>query len=784
LGIGANAAIFSVVDGVLLRELPFPEADRLVEVASTEVGGAKGPAGDGSFPASPPDFYDWRAQSTQGELAAYDRVSFNFRGSDVPERLQGARVSANLFRVLRVSPIIGRGLSAEEELRDRGRVAVLSYDLWQQSFGGAPSAIGKTIRLDAADYTVIGVMPAGFDFPIRTQRVQLWVPMTLPGDSAFQANRGAHSIGVVGRLQPGATVESLRNEVAAIAKRLAEQFPATNAQFSATARPLREALVGESRLALFVLAGAVGFLLLIACANVANLMLARATMRTKEVAIRTAVGASREDIVRQLLTESVILGLAGGALGLLLATWGTEVLVAAAPTALPRVHEIAVDWRVLAFTLGVSVLTGILFGLAPALHVVRDDLYATLKEGGRTSTGSGATHRVRSALVVGEVALSLVLLSGAGLLGTTLLRLQQVAPGFELANMLTAQVALPDGKYQQNAQVVAFYDRLLERVQALPGVEAAGAVSSLPLAGQNIGSAFNLEGEVVPEGGAAFLHSVDVDVVTPNYFRAAGMELKTGRGLTAQDDTASPYVIVINEAMARRYWPGQSPIGKRVSVGFFTDSLREVVGVVGDVRRSALDTPPGPAMYVPVHQNTLGSLFLAVRTRGNPSSLAPALRREVAALDPDLALSLVRPMEEVLSASITQRRFSTFLLTLFAGVALALSAVGIYGVMTSMVAQRTREIAVRMALGAKPRDVLRMIVGHGAALTLAGVVVGVAGALALARLLTGLLYGVEAGDPLTLVAVSLLLGGVALVASYVPARRATRVDPMEALRAE
>jgi putative ABC transport system permease protein len=778
LGIGANAAIFSVVNGVLLRSLPFPAADRLIAVT-----GEVRERGSEEGATSPPDFVDWRAQSTKADLAAYSRQTLSFRGADLPERLEAAVVSSNLFRVLRTAPALGRGFLPEEELPGHDRVAVLSNDLWQREFGGDRGILGKTIRLDATEYTVVGVMPSQFEFPIQAERTQLWVPLTLAGDSTFAQGRGNHFLHVVGRLASGATVAQAQAEVRAIAKRLEDQYPATNIGWSASVSPLQEQLVGGSRQTLLVLAGAVGFLLLIACANVANLMLARATMRAKEVAVRTALGAGRMRIVRQLLVESVILALLGGALGLLVASWGTDLLLSSAPTALPRVRDISVDWRVVGFTLVVSVLTGLLFGVVPALQVTRSDLHTTLKDTGRASTGPGSAHRVRSGLVIAEVALSLMLLAGAGLMGASLVRLQSVDPGFRTENVLTARIDLSNVKYQSNAPVVAFYDRLLERARTLPGVDAAGVVSALPLSGRNIAVGVNIEGERPPAPGA-FLHAEDFDIVSPDYFRVVGIPLRAGRAFTAHDDSTTPRVVVVNEAFAKKYWPNQSAVGKRLSVGFDVDSLREVVGVVGDVRRGTLDTPPNPAMYVPLRQDALGSLFLAVRTRGRPSQLASALRREVTALDPDLALSRVQPLEEVLSSSLSRRRFTASLLGIFAGVALALSAIGIFGVMTTMVTQRTREIGIRMALGAQPRDVRALVVRQGATLAGIGLVIGLVGAVVLSRLLTGLLYGVSASDPVTLAGVALLLGSVALAASYFPARRATRVDPLEALRSE
>jgi len=775
LGIGASAAIFSVVNGVLLKPLPFPDSERLIAYGSS-----RGKASMGAL--SGPDFVDLRAGVTSADLAAYDETSFSLRSGDAAVQLYGARASSNLFRVLGVTPLLGRGISPEDELPQRDREVVISYGAWQRLFNGDRKVVGKPVRLDATDYSVIGVMPKGFSFPIRSVEVDGWLPLTLAGDSSFAEQRGMHYLQAVGKLRQGATIAQAQSEIQMITNKLAELYPATNHDRLALVKGLQETLVTSARTSLFVLAGAVCCLLLIACANVANLMLARATLRSKEVAVRTALGASRSVILRQVLTESVLLAAVGGVFGLLLAVWGTDLLLAIAPRALPRVHDIGLDWRVLLFTALVTVGTGILFGLMPAIQLSSDDLNGTLKEGGRSVTGPGSSNRTRSALVIAEVALSLILLAGAGLLSATLLRLQKVDAGFDPANVLTAATSLPQSKYMTDAQQLAFYDLLLDKVRAIPGVISAAGVSILPLSGNNMMIGFSLEGE--PRGdGIAPSHGEMLDVVTPDFFTTMRIPLKAGRVFTASEDSA-PLVVIVNEAFARKYWPGQNPIGKRASIGYNSDSLRTVVGVVGNVRRTALDEEPAPAMYLPLRQAAYNELTLVVRTRDNATNVPAALTHDLAALDPDQTLGTVRPMRTVIATSLARQRFSASLLGIFAMIALALSAVGIFGVMTAMVTQRTRELAVRLALGAHPRRVLHLVLSHGATLAGIGIAIGLFGAFALSRVVAGMLYNVAPTDPFTLFSVSLLLAAVALLACYIPARRATRLDPIITLREE
>ncbi len=776
LGIGASAAIFSVVNGVLLKPLPFPDSERLFAYGTSRGKIERGPL-------SAPDFVDLRSQSTRADLAVYTDQSYTLRNNESAIQLRGAAISSNLFRVLGVSPVLGRAPSLEEELPKRGDVVVISYGVWQRLFNGERKIIDRKARIDAREYTVIGVMPKGFSYPVDgAPDVDVWVPLTLAGDSTFANSRGSHYLRGVGRLKRGVSLTEAGAELHAISVRLAQLYPGTNRDRLSGVKDLQESIVTGSRNSLLLLTGAVCCLLLIACANVANLMLARATLRSKEVAVRTAIGASRFVILQQVLTESVLLAAVGGIAGLLLAVWGTDLLLRLAPTALPRVHDVTLDWRVLAFTTITTIGTGLLFGFMPAIQLSSSDLNGTLKEGGRSVTGAAGGNRTRSALVITEVALSLMLLAGAGLLSATLLRLQKVDPGFDSTNVLTAETSLPESKYSTDAQQTAFYDLVLDKMRTIPGVIDAAAVSILPLSGNNMTISLVLEGE--PRGdGIPAAHGEMLDVVTPSFFSVMKIPLETGRLFAAQEDS-TPLVVIVNEALAKKYWPGQSAVGKRISVGYDSDSLREIVGVVGDVRRTALDEEPAPAIYLPHHQAAYPGLTLLVRTRDNATNVPAALLRELTALDPDQTLGIIRPMRTVLEGSLARQRFSASLLGTFAMMALALSAVGIFGVMSAMVTQRTRELAVRLALGAHPRQVLQLVLSHGATLAAIGIAIGLFGAFALSRVVAGMLYNVAPTDPLTLFSVSLLLAAVALSACYIPARRATRLDPIITLREE
>jgi putative ABC transport system permease protein len=787
LGIGANTAIFSVVNAVLLRPLPFDKPERLVMVW-----GSAPQLGFDVLPATAAESLEWREQNhVFDEVAAFKSWAWNMTGRGGPEQVWGARVSAGLFPALGVKPILGRTFSPEEDRVGGAKVIVMGHGLWQRSFGSDPSIIGKTVTLNNQSYTVVGVMPQGFKFPGGenmlsglqfSPKTELWEPMAFTEEEL--SNRGTHNLAVIARLKPEATIEQARSEMTSIAAHLAEQYPKYNKGIGIKLVPLHEQVVGDVRPALLILLGTVGFVLLIACANVANLLLARAASRQKEMAIRTALGASRLRVIRQLLTESVLLSLVGGAAGLLLALWGIDALGALIPENIPRANEIGVDARMLGFTLMISLLTGLIFGLAPSLQASKTDINESLKEGTRGASGGPHRNRFRSLLVVSEIALALVLLIGAGLLIRSFMRLQQVNPGFDPKNVVAMEIVLPfiaPSNYTEPQQQAAFFHQALERTQTLPGVQAAAVVSSLPLSGAFESTDIIIEGQPEPPSDQA--PQANYTMVSADYFRVMNIPLMKGRALTERDTKDSPGVVVVNETLARRYWPGEEAIGKRLTIGF-EKSAREVVGVVGDVRQNSLDVETPFAVYLPYQQFPYAGMTLVVRTQSEPASMAAGVRREVQAIDASLPVSNVRSMEEVISTSVSQRRFSMTLLGIFATIALLLSAVGIYGVMAYSVSERVHEIGIRIALGASSSDILRLVVGQGMMLTLMGVGVGLAASLVLTRLMASLIYGVSATDPLTFAGVSLTLAAVALLACYIPARRATRVDPMEALRYE
>jgi predicted permease len=777
LGIGANTAIFSVVNTVLLQPLPYKDADRLVMVWED--------ASQQGFPhnsTTPANFIDWREQNRVFEgMAAIGRESFNLTGVGEPEKIDGRRVSANLFDLLGVEPHLGRAFLPEEDRPGAGRVVILSYGLWQRRFGSDINIIEKPLTLNGEIFTVVGVMPPRFQFPSR--EVEVWVPIAF--DSREAANRGRHFLEVIARTKPGITLQEAQAEMDAIAARLQRQYPDTNTSTSSAVISLHEQVVGDIKPALLVLLGAVGLVLLIACANVANLLLARAAVRQKEIAIRIALGAGRLRLMRQFLAESVLLAVLGGGVGLLLALWGVSLLKAFIPQNISQAQAVTVDAKVLGFTLAVSLLTGLIFGLAPMTQASKFDLNETLKEGGRDSGAGSRGNRIRGLLVITEVAISLILLVGAGLLINSFMRLRHIDPGFRADNLLTMRIVLPQLKYADHRRRSAFYTDLIRRVEALPGVQSAAVTNWIPLVLQGDTVGICIEGR--PDPGPAERPDVVTRVVSPHYFATMGIELLQGHEFGEQNRVGSRPVVVISETMARRLWPGEDPVGKRITPGRpdNPDNWCEIIGVVKDVRQFQLDADPKPQMYFTYEQaGFFAPNHLVVRTNVEPQSLAATVRGTVWEIDKDQPVSNISTMEEVLSESVARQRFSTLLLGIFAAVALVLAAVGIYGVMSYSVAQRTREIGIRLALGAQSRDVLKLVIIQGMRLASVGVTVGLIGALALTRLMRSLLFGVSATDPLTFGAIAFVLTGVALLACYVPARRATKVDQMIALRYE
>jgi putative ABC transport system permease protein len=778
LGIGASTAIFSVVNSVLLRRLPYRTAERVVAIQELDPTGRR-------IQSTAANFLDWRAQNTVFEHLAAMRISTtNLTLADQAERIDLTQTSANFFDVFGVGPQQGRLFIPQDEEAGHAPVAVLSDALWRRRFGADPSIIGKPITLDGANYTVVGVAAPGFQYPDKTE---VWlpplrlVPELYPGMDVTQV-RGMGFLWVVALLKPGISVDQAAGEMETITARLRKQYPESNNRRFNRVVSMHDHLIGDTSTMLWLLFGAVTFVLLIACANVANLLLASASSRYREIAIRTALGASRKRIVQQLLTESAILALAGGAFGLLLSFWGVSLITKLLPRDFPRLTEIQIDWRVLLFALGASLFTGFLFGLAPALSVSKSDVQETMKDRG---AGSPRRSRLRQVLIVSEVALSVVLLAGAGLLFRSLIQLQSVNTGFSPQQVLTAELTPAGPNFTEDVDFTNFYDRVLQRVRSVPGVQYAGVINTLPLSkGPTTG--FRVEGR--PDIPRDQYSPANFRTVSTDYFRVMSIPLLQGRSFTEQDNDRTPLVVLVNEALAQRDFPGENLVGRRITFGRRDDNGQpiwtEIVGVIANIRNLELREEPQPEIYFSYKQNLFVNMSLVIRSTVEPSSLAASVRQAVADVNKTVPVAEVTTMEHIVSESVTQPRFNVFLLGLFSFIATVLSAAGIYGVTAYTVAQRTHELGIRLALGAQVGDVLRMIVKQGMSMILVGVVLGLASAFALMRLLRNLLFGVSEKDPITFVGITLLLLLVALVACYVPARRATKVDPLEALRYE
>ena len=779
LGIGASTAIFSVVNSVVLRRLPYPNAERVVAIQELNREGRQGQV-------TGPNFLDWRAQNTVFEhLAAIKRTNVNLTLADQAERIDLAQTSANFFDVFGVGPQYGRLFVAGDEQAGHAPVVILSDALWRRRFGADPGVVGRPVTLDGSSYTVIGVAAAGFRYPNKTEA---WLP---PLKLAPELNpaiepterRGMGYLYAVGLLKPRVTVDQAASEMETITARLRQQYPESNNNRFNRVVSLQKHLVGDSDTMLWLLFGAVLFVLLIACANVANLLLASAASRSKEMAIRAALGASRWRVMRQLFTESSVLALAGGALGLFLSTYGVTAITKLLPPDFPRLNEVAMDWRVFGFSLGVSLLTGFIFGFAPALHLSRVDVHETMKDTSRGTTGARHT-RLRQALIVAEVALSVVLLAGAGLLFRSFMRLQAVDAGFTPEQVLTARLSPAGPKFQDDQSLINFYERVLERTRAIPGVESAGAINVLPLSpGPTFG--FRIEGRsIVPVD--KWPHT-NFRNVSPDYFRTMNIPVLKGRAFSPQDDSNAPPKVMINQALAERDFPGEDPVGKRVTFGNPSKEQpvwSEIIGVTANVRSLELREEAPAELYFTSKQNLFQNMAVVVRSTVEPESVAPALRQAVAEVDPSVPVSDVKTMEHIVGESVTQPRFNVFLLGMFSAIALLLSVAGIYGVTAYTVSQRTHELGIRLALGAQIGDVLRMILTQGMAVIGIGIVIGLVAAFSLMRLMKSLLFGVSATDPLTFVGITAVLIVAGLLACYLPARRATKVDPLEALRYE
>jgi putative ABC transport system permease protein len=792
LGIGANTAIFSVVNALLLKPLPFPNPQELTAFGMTSKR-VKDQTDLGSL--SYPDFFDFRAQNrTLSSMAVFRVRPSAVTNAEGAASVLGVKASAEFFDVLGVKPIMGHTFTQADEKAGGGPGGfkiIISNDFWKKQFGGEANVLGRTIELDRRKFTVIGVMPAGFQFPIQADPIDFYVTIAEDaanpdGNKPATEERGSHSLDAIARLKPGVTIEQAQADLATIAANLEKQHPDTNSYFGVAFRPLREELIGDVRPALYVLFGAVLCVLLIANANVANLLLARASVRGKEIALRAAVGASRARIIRQLLTESLLLAGLGGLFGLLIAQWGTEALIRTVPQNIPRISTIQLDAAVLVFTLVVSLATGVIFGLVPAWQASNVDLNTALKTGTRTGTGGEHKHRLRNALVMAEVALALILLVCAGLLIQSFARLGRVSPGVQTERLLTARIQLPSVAYPKNENIIAFFDQFLPRIRALPGVESASTIVPLPLSGSNMVTSFDMEEHPLPDGQQ---NGAPVRIVATDYFKTMGIPVRQGRVFNEHDQMNSAPVVIVNERFANKFFAGQNVIGKRVKPGFSADDkgekMREIVGVVGNVKHLSLKNDDSPEMYLPRTQIPFDIVSLVVRTRvSDPTALTSAIRNELAAMDSSIPLTSVRVFDEYISRALARPRFNALLLSIFAGTALLLTAIGIYGVLAYSVAQRTNEIGIRMALGAAQSNIFRLVVGQAMTLVAISLTIGLIGAIGATRLLTSLLFGVGAWDPITFASIVVLISFVAFLAAWLPARRASRVDPVIALRAE
>jgi putative ABC transport system permease protein len=779
LGIGANAAIFSVVNAVVLRPLPFRDANRIVVIW----GNLRRP-GVEEIPGSAGEYVDYRDRNRSFDVvAAYDTLGFNLTGGGDPERVEGAVVSTTFFSLLGVAPEVGRTFATDQDQPGRADVAVISHRLWTRRFSGDPAIAGRIVPIDGKPTTIVGVMPAAFEFP--DQAIDVWKPFVLDADALSADNRGSHGYTILGRLKPNVTIAQATGDLDALAGNFQQRFPLNYRNgFTTTLRRLQDEIVGDTSRALLVLLGAVAVVLLIACANVANLFLARAASRRKEIAMRTALGASRARLVRQLLTESVVVAAIGGAIGLLLSSWGVRMLVAAAATGIPRLQEVSVDWRVVAFTAMVALATGVLFGVMPALSASRAGVNEALKDGTRSSAHGQV--RAGRALVAAEVALSLVLLVAAGLLVRSFARLQDVAPGFNPERLLTFRLSLPESRYTTFAKGEAFFDELFARLRTHPDVGGVVAINALPFSGIGGSRSFHIEGRPPLKPGESM--EEQLRIVTDGYFGAMGIPMLAGREFTPRDSPAAPRVAVVNDAFARKHFPGRTAIGQRVSFTQDAPQWYQIVGIAANIKHRGLDAADRPELYVPYRQPlftswTVRPMYVVVRSAA-PAAAMPTVRRDIAGIDADQPVSDARTMAERIEGSLAARRFNLVLLGVFAVLALTLAAVGIYGVVAHSVTDRIHEIGVRVALGAQRRDIVAMIMRQGLAATIVGTIAGIGAALAVTRVMSTLLFGVGAADPATFTVIPLLLIGVAAAACYLPARRATHVDPLKALRAE